>query len=474
MKISIRYYVLSIMGILSLYILHTTSYIIPAYAHSEIQVIEMTKDGFSPESVTVDQNQAIIFINKDTQSRWPASNVHPTHDLYPEFDPKKPIEPGQSWSFKPKKIGEHKYHDHLVPHMRGVITVVAEEGKSTEETTFPLVKWEYGLDKIKLILNQALSKFQNLFKADEKAVLPDSTKFITLSYQDQQKILEGVDSQKAWEFIKTTFKGQAGSSGNIHDLAHLSGALLFKDKGFSGLSSCSADLAFGCYHGFLDTAFKENLDHLLDAHQACLQLGSGVSGPVASCIHGIGHGVASFYSTSDLEKSLSTCRKLESGSEYCFDGVFMEYIRSAQSSFFKKDDLLYPCNDLEKKFGYAYSSTCGRNQPSLLMSRFNMRFEEVVQICSNALSKPVKEACLESLGLSLAASADVEQIIKGCQSIPEREYALRCFSAAAGELIFQEVPGWQEKSKQVCNSLGNENKSCYEHINRLIKDYNRQ
>src|SRR3989344_6780475 len=97
-------------------------------AHSEVRIIEMTSNGFEPQEVTVDENSSIIFFNKDTKSRWPASNTHPTHELYPEFDPRKPIAPGESWAFKPKNIGDWKYHDHLFPHMRGVITVIEEEG----------------------------------------------------------------------------------------------------------------------------------------------------------------------------------------------------------------------------------------------------------------------------------------------------------------------------------------------------------
>src|SRR3989338_3059209 len=96
-------------------------------AHSEVRIIEMTSNGFEPQEVTVDENSSIIFFNKDTKSRWPASNTHPTHELYPEFDPRKPIAPGESWAFKPKETGEWKFHDHLLPHMRGVLTVVKEE-----------------------------------------------------------------------------------------------------------------------------------------------------------------------------------------------------------------------------------------------------------------------------------------------------------------------------------------------------------
>ena len=86
-----------------------------AMAHSEVRVIEMTSSGFSPSEIMLDEDSSVIFVNKDKESRWPASNTHPTHELYSEFDPKKPILPGESWVFKPKKVGEWKYHDHLSP-----------------------------------------------------------------------------------------------------------------------------------------------------------------------------------------------------------------------------------------------------------------------------------------------------------------------------------------------------------------------
>src|SRR3989344_1413457 len=100
-------------------------------AHNEVQIIEMTPDGFEPQEVSVDTNQSIIFLNKDENPRWPASNTHPTHELYPELDPKRAIMPGQSWAFKPTKAGEWKFHDHLYPHFRGVLKVFAEEGEET-------------------------------------------------------------------------------------------------------------------------------------------------------------------------------------------------------------------------------------------------------------------------------------------------------------------------------------------------------
>ncbi len=458
---------------------------IKIFAHSETQIIEMTPDGFKPQEVSVDPNQSVIFLNKDQSSRWPASNTHPTHELYSEFDPKKIIAPGESWVFKPTKKGVWKFHDHLYPHYRGVLSVVSEEGEQVEQgESSPEVsqKNESVVEKVRNFVSNILAKIKNVFNSKSttqtKIILPNKENFKKSSYEKQEeelrKIGKSQGASKSWEYIQTTFKGEGGSTGAIHDLAHLSGLLLYEEKGFENIKNCTSDFAFGCYHGFLDKAFAKSLNDLDKAEEACLKLGRKNSGPVASCIHGIGHGVASYHSTIDLEKALYDCRKLSSGNQYCFDGVFMEFIRSASSSFFKATDPYYPCDKLEENFAYAYSFECGRNQPSLLMGRFKMGFDEVIGVCSNSPSQPFKEGCFDSLGFSLAGTGDVRQIIDGCQKIGIDEYISKCIKAGAGELVFQEVPGWFEKSKEVCSGFPQTQTECLENVNRLIREYNKK
>ena len=84
--------------------------------------IYLTKDGFSPSKVTIQEGTLIIFVNSDSVAHWPASNVHPSHDVYPEFDPKIQIDPQKQWVFIPKQ-GAWKFHDHLFPHFRGELVV---------------------------------------------------------------------------------------------------------------------------------------------------------------------------------------------------------------------------------------------------------------------------------------------------------------------------------------------------------------
>lgn len=87
-------------------------------------IISMTSEGFSPEEITIKKGQTVTWVNNTSEFLWPASNLHPTHGIYPEFDPREPIAPGESWSFTFQKVGTWRYHDHLRPIERGVIEVV--------------------------------------------------------------------------------------------------------------------------------------------------------------------------------------------------------------------------------------------------------------------------------------------------------------------------------------------------------------
>ena len=87
------------------------------------QIVIMKEDIFEPEILTIKKCTKVIFKNQDKAARWPASNLHPTHGIYPEFDPLEPIETGKDWSFVFDKVGSWKYHDHLLPAIRGVIIV---------------------------------------------------------------------------------------------------------------------------------------------------------------------------------------------------------------------------------------------------------------------------------------------------------------------------------------------------------------
>lgn len=90
-----------------------------------------TDSGYSPDSITIKKGETITWKNESLQPTWPASALHPTHEIYPTkggciastFDACKGIEKGESWSFTFNILGTWKYHDHLNPSHFGAIIV---------------------------------------------------------------------------------------------------------------------------------------------------------------------------------------------------------------------------------------------------------------------------------------------------------------------------------------------------------------
>ena len=104
-------------GLIGFYFWHKNS--------SKVAVmVTITDKGFEPDNIVIEKGTRVVFKNMDTKSHWPASNLHPTHGIYPEFDPQKAIDPGEVWSFVFKKKGVWRYHDHLYPQTVGSIEVL--------------------------------------------------------------------------------------------------------------------------------------------------------------------------------------------------------------------------------------------------------------------------------------------------------------------------------------------------------------
>lgn len=86
-------------------------------------VVTLTKDGFVPSELHIKEGDTVAFTNTTGELFWPASNLHPSHGIYPEFDPLEPVPAESVWSFTFDTIGEWRYHDHLAPYYTGVIFV---------------------------------------------------------------------------------------------------------------------------------------------------------------------------------------------------------------------------------------------------------------------------------------------------------------------------------------------------------------
>ena len=91
----------------------------------EVSVV-LTNEGFEPREFTIVRGTVVTFSTTRDKPFWPASNIHPNHEIYPEFDPERSLSPTQEWSFTFERTGTFGLHDHLRAYFNGVIHVVEE------------------------------------------------------------------------------------------------------------------------------------------------------------------------------------------------------------------------------------------------------------------------------------------------------------------------------------------------------------
>lgn len=85
--------------------------------------IGYTSSCFNPADLTIKKGDTVVFANASNGNMWPASNKHPSHTLYPEFDANGNVSSGGRYSFTFNQTGSWGYHDHIKPSCVGVITV---------------------------------------------------------------------------------------------------------------------------------------------------------------------------------------------------------------------------------------------------------------------------------------------------------------------------------------------------------------
>jgi plastocyanin len=85
--------------------------------------VNYTDSGFSPRTAIIAKGGKITFVNKSSARMHVASDPHPQHTNYPDFDQGSSIGSGGTWTFTFNQTGSWGYHDHLNPNMTGTVVV---------------------------------------------------------------------------------------------------------------------------------------------------------------------------------------------------------------------------------------------------------------------------------------------------------------------------------------------------------------
>ncbi len=79
---------------------------------------------FSPSTITIRKGDTVTFVNQSTGKMNVASDPHPTHTDYPEFDQTKSSQIGsKTYTFTFQKVGTWGYHNHDNPSAKGKVIV---------------------------------------------------------------------------------------------------------------------------------------------------------------------------------------------------------------------------------------------------------------------------------------------------------------------------------------------------------------
>lgn len=79
--------------------------------------------GFTPGEITIKAGSSVRFVNNSQSLMWVASDNHPTHTEYADFDQKTAVPNGGVYTFKFNNVGTWGFHNHVKPSAGGTITV---------------------------------------------------------------------------------------------------------------------------------------------------------------------------------------------------------------------------------------------------------------------------------------------------------------------------------------------------------------
>lgn len=90
-------------------------------------LVTYTSFGFSPNIINIEMGDTVRFSNDSSLNMWVASNPHPQHTEFSDFDAGKNYQNGESYSFTFNESGTYEYHNHSNPSMRGTVVVLGDK-----------------------------------------------------------------------------------------------------------------------------------------------------------------------------------------------------------------------------------------------------------------------------------------------------------------------------------------------------------
>lgn len=453
----------------------------PAMAHEDDEgrvVVHVTREGFEPESVEVESGTTVVFENAGSEDHWPASDDHPMHDLYPGFDPGKPLRPNAEWGFTFDKPGTWKYHDHMNPYLTGEIVVqdVAGDDRGWVET-------EHGG-----LFSSIRTFFRGAYETAVSALVPgeeasstgeargDETKkdasgggssgLSKGEYESTKDrytaLVRNQNPRVALDRLREETETNDALLRSCHPLVHDIGHEAYEKYGDFGKAMNYQDEVCnsGYLHGIIESHFSESDDVFEDMKTMCKRYAPG-SYSSWQCYHGLGHGVM-FYTGNDLPRSLDMCDGFEGAfsRSSCANGVFMENFNADQklhlSEFLKESDPFYPCAEQAER----HKADCYVYAPTYYLSLEGNDYASALDRCSGA-EAGYESVCAFGVGMqAMKENLNDPKLVESTCTSGEPEQTAPCVRGMVE--LYANHHGSLDPARELCTRLETSNRpSCY-------------
>ncbi len=230
-----------------------------------------------------------------------------------------------------------------------------------------------------------------------------------------------------------------------HRLSHVVGEILYRRLGVAGISACTADFAFGCYHGFAGRSLADKGP----AFVSSLDEGCKESDDPLGCLHGIGHGILSYLGNEKINQALEACASLKQESPVggCFGGVFMEYNFNTMQSengievrSYSKEEAYEPC---ASAVNAEFRISCYFDAPSWWHAAAtnwsdseSARFRAVGEMCAAIADSEERQSCFRGIGNVIAPTSgyDAGIIREWCAEMAAADAQGACEATAFGHV----------------------------------------
>ena len=372
--------------------------------------VEYTSQGtFVPERLDITTGDTVVFVNASQVPVWPASNIHPTHEILSSFDPRRAVAPGESWSYTFDENGYWRYHNHIEASQTGL--VVASGGPEADFVP---------LDTRPLEVDFATPPVTGVGGGlmDDEAEL--------------ERYVLTYGPAAALEELKAA---ELSTGRDCHDAAHEVGHIAYEQFGASAFALAGHDCHAGALHGTIESLFAERGTSRLASDVAVICAFDDNSFLVHQCLHGVGHGLLA-WTTYELPEALELCDLMPTSANRwsCYGGVHMENgigglsgLMGHTTEYLDADDPHFPCSILAEH----HKPGCYFWQTSNLFF-FGYETPAVVAFCDEAPEASLW-SCFWSLGRDLGSihRDDPVEAASQCRLAGGRDRILDCFRGLA-------------------------------------------